>query len=29
MGDAKLLERFEDEACTFLGPDGEFEEREA
>lgn len=28
-GDAKLLESFVDDACTFIGPDGEFEEREA
>lgn len=28
-GDVKLLEGFVDDACTFIGPDGEFEEREA
>lgn len=28
-GDVKLLESFVDDACTFIGPDGQFEEREA
>ncbi|HKP62806.1 MAG TPA: nuclear transport factor 2 family protein [Polyangiales bacterium] len=28
-GDVRLLETFVDEACTFIGPDGQFEEREA
>ena len=28
-GDVKLLESFVDDACTFIGPDGELEEREA
>lgn len=28
-GDVRLLESFVDEACTFIGPDGQFEEREA
>lgn len=28
-GDVRLLERFVDDACTFIGPDGQLEEREA
>jgi ketosteroid isomerase-like protein len=28
-GDVELLETFVDDACTFIGPDGQLEEREA
>jgi ketosteroid isomerase-like protein len=28
-GDVRLLESFVDDACTFIGPDGQFEERAA